>query len=485
MKTLPAFTFLLFLLFFTSIVEAGNSITLNPDSGHSNQNQINAALEKGHVFLGPGVYEVDGPILIQSNRVLSGDQNAIVRVYSGSSKWFTGSVGIISSSGVINNVEISGFQIDGNIGNLPSSYADSRSDTDHDCERCILFRGASNQFASNIKVHDMKLYNSFSDGFYIIFGENVQCYNNFISNCQHEGVYYSCLKNSILYSNKIAGITSDCARLDCCVNCKVYDNIFFSYNGESYGAYKGGQAGLQIANTGSSHGYDGSNKPQKTDNVEVTNNTFADPGRQAIWLHNYDGNVFVHQNHFIDAAGLETQGIPVGDISSNVGAISGKISTNNPPSVETSEKVFTSILDFLQQDYVFQYPTVKHDFRASATVTDVNESVRQYSTVRVTGKDLRVIKFEYNGTTTKHFTEQDMWTGELPHLGDDLYISGHYQPEKMKITVYGQEGYQNVENVQTKKVTSAGIGINPDFFIFIAVLAICGISIARNLRRII
>lgn len=475
---LPAFALLLFFIFSASIAEAGDSISINPDSGHSNQNQINAALAQGNVYLNAGVYEVDGTIIIGSDRVLSGDPDAIIRVYSGSSKWFTGSVGIISSSGIINNVEISGFQIDGNIGNLPSSYADSRSDTDHDCERCILLRGASNQFASNIKVHNMKLYNSFSDGFYIIFGENVQCYDNFISNCQHEGIYFSCLKNSLMYSNKIAGITSDCARLDCCINCKVYDNIFFSYNGNSYGAYKGGQAGLQIANTGSSHGYDGSNKPQKTDNVEVTNNTFADPGRLAIWLHNYDGNVFVHQNHFIDAAGLETKGIPVSDISSGV-------SVDNPPSVETSEFVFSSILKFLQRDYVFQYPTVKHDFRASATVTDVNESVKQYTTVRVTGKDLKVVKFEYSGNTARHFIERDMWTGELPNIGDDLYISGNFQPENLHITVYGEEGYQNIENIHTTKVTSAGVGINPDFFIFIAVLAICGISIARNLRRII
>ncbi|MDD2286989.1 MAG: hypothetical protein PHQ11_16505, partial [Paludibacter sp.] len=120
MRNLKKIIFILLLILYSvGLAQAGEQITLSPDSGHSNQNQINAALEKGDVFLGPGVYEVDGPILIQSNRVLSGDPNAIVRVYSGSSKWFQGSVGIISSSGIINNVEISGFQIDGNIGNLP------------------------------------------------------------------------------------------------------------------------------------------------------------------------------------------------------------------------------------------------------------------------------------------------------------------------------------------------------------------------------
>ncbi|MFA6887822.1 MAG: right-handed parallel beta-helix repeat-containing protein [Fermentimonas sp.] len=330
----------LVILYSVELAQAGEQITLSPDGGHSNQEQISKALEKGDVHLSAGVYEIDGTIIISSNRVLSGDPNAIVRVWSGSSQWFTGATGVISCKEPVQNVEICGFQMDGNIGSLPKSYSDSRSDTDHDCEKLIILKGYSNQYANNIKVHDMKLYNSFSDGFYIIFGESVFFYNNIVSNCQHEGFYFSCVKKGAAYGNKIAGITSDCGRLDNCIDCKVYDNLFFSYTGESYGAWKGGQAGLQIANTGSSHGYDGSKKPQMTDRVEVTNNTFADPGRQAIWLHNYNGSVFVHDNKFKDAVGLETLGIPVGDIS-----------VDNPPTVEMSEKVFSSIFDILEVEF--------------------------------------------------------------------------------------------------------------------------------------
>jgi len=463
------------LVFGSHVAYAGDEqITLSPDGSHSNQNQINEALKNGNVYLNAGAYEVDDSIIIPPNRVLTGDSNAIIRVYSGSSQWFTGLEGVINCGNVVaHDIEISGFQIDGNIGNLPSGYADSRSDTDHDCEKLIILHGYSNQFASNITIRNMKLYNSFSDGVYILFAEGVAVSNNFISNCQHEGVYLSCVNYGLLYGNKIAGICSDCGRLDNCQNCSVNNNYFFSYNGESYGQYKGGQAGLQIANAGSSHGYNAANKPQFTNNIEVCNNVFADPGRQAIWLHNYDGNVYVHDNSFIDAASLETQGIPIGDIS-----------VDNPPSVETSEKVFTNIIDFLKQDYIFQYPTVRRDFRTSATVTNINESIKQSSTVRVSGKDLKVVKFEYNGVIIKHFIERDMWVGELYHIGNDLYIPGHLQPDKLHITVYGEDGYQKVENVKINTVTSAGVSINPDFFIFIAVLAICGISIARNLRRI-
>jgi hypothetical protein len=358
----------LVILYSVELAQAGEQITLSPDGGHSNQNQINAALEKGDVYLSAGVYEDDDTILIPPNRALRGDQNAIVRVWSGSSQWFVGLKGVISCGDVVaHDIVISGFQIDGNIGSLPKGYANSRSDTDHDCQKLIILHGYSSQFASNITISNMKLYNSFSDGIYVLFGDHIECYDNFISNCQHEGIYLSCLKNSAMYRNKIAGITSDCARLDCCVNCKVYDNLFFSYTGESYGAWKGGQAGLQIANTGSSHGYDGSKKPQKTDNVEVYNNTFADPGRQAIWLHNYDGNVFVHDNHFVNAAGLETQGIPVGDIS-----------VDNPPTLEMSENVFSSIFDILNMEFPENATTTQ-------TEEDFNYTIKETENGKVAG----------------------------------------------------------------------------------------------------
>ena len=144
-----------------------------------------------------------------------------------SSQWFTGQTGVISNAKEsLQNVEICGFSIDGNIAKLDKSYSDSRSDTDHDCEKLILIGGWSSQFGNNISIHDMKLYDSFSDGIYIRFSNGVSCYNNLISNCQHEGIYLSCVTKALIFGNNIAGITSDCGRLDNCVNCKVHDNVF-------------------------------------------------------------------------------------------------------------------------------------------------------------------------------------------------------------------------------------------------------------------
>src|SRR5659263_15165 len=256
--------FSVFFLLFSGLAAAGA------------EQQINERLKAGGtVYLSAGVYEIEGPIIIGSDTKLTGDPEAVIRVSSSSSQWFTGATGIISCKESLKNVEVCGFQIDGNLGALPASYANTPGHN-KDCERCILIGGDSGNYADNIKIYEMRLYNSFSDGIFLRFAKNSACYNNFISNCQHEGIFWSCVENSEMYGNQIAAIASDAARLDNCVNCKVYDNIFFSYDGDNVnGQYKHGENGIQIGNAGSSHGYDASNKPTVTANIEVFNNTFA------------------------------------------------------------------------------------------------------------------------------------------------------------------------------------------------------------------
>jgi uncharacterized Zn ribbon protein len=327
MKLVPV-SAILFLVFCSGLAEAGHQINPTDDEG------INEALEAGGlVYLNAGVYEINGPIVIGSDTILTGDPNAIIRVSSRSSQWFTGTTGIISCKESVKNVEIYGFQIDGNCANLPASYANTPGH-DKDCEKLIILHGNSGDFADDIKVHDMKLYNSFSDGTYIYYAKNVQCYNNFISNCQHEGIFWSVVLNGEMYNNKIAGITSDCARLDNSINCRVYDNIFFSYDGDkTNGAYKHGENGIQVGDAGSSHGYDASNKPTTTTNIEIFDNTFANNGLAAI-AGSGGENVYIHDNKFIGVAELETMGISVDGI----------------PTKENSEKVFNSIFDILKTE---------------------------------------------------------------------------------------------------------------------------------------
>jgi hypothetical protein len=439
-------------LFVSQIGLAGEQIVLSPQAGHSNQDQINNAIKQAassakgaSVFLTAGVYQVDNTIIMKSNVRLLGDSNAIIRVWGGSSQWFKGKTGVISCKEAIHDVEIAGFQIDGNIKELPKSYADSRPDTDHDCEKLIVLWGNSNNFAKNIRIHDMKLYNSFSDGIYIIYADGVSCYGNIISNCQHEGIYFSVVKNGHIHNNKIAGITSDCARLDNCQKCLIENNIFFSYGGESYGAYKHGENGLQIGDAGSSHGYNAVKKGYPTKDIEVRYNTFADPGLRAIWYHG-GKNVYIHDNEFKDAAVLETMGIPVGDIS-----------FDNQPTIEMTEKVFDSIFDIFSMDFTTQagnndtviLPEGVKEIPSEAigTITQYEQGNLSYTLVSVPTVGLSEVRYEVNGKVAVHtlmlgekqgsrivFSNSSIWSGDFDRIGDSLYLEGVVEPEDIEVT---------------------------------------------------
>jgi hypothetical protein len=335
-STLKKVIFILLIILYSIQLSKAETYTVSP-TGASDQKIINAAINAASpgdtVYLSSGIYWVDDTTILKSDIKLTGDPDAIIKVSSSSSQWFTGSTGIISCNEPVKNVEIYGFQIDGNLGSLPASYANTPGH-DKDCERCIILHGDSGNYADNIKIHDMKLYDSFSDGAYIYYAKNVQFYNNLISNTQHEGVFFSVVIGGEIYNNRIAGITSDCARLDNCIECIVRDNIFFSYDGDNTnGAYKHGENGLQVGNAGSSHGYDASNKPTVTTNIEIKNNTFANNGLQAILMGSgSDNNVYIHDNKFIGVTELETMGISVKGIT---------------PTIEMSERIFSNIFDIL------------------------------------------------------------------------------------------------------------------------------------------
>jgi hypothetical protein len=286
----------LFLLFvFTGLARA--QTTLSPTGTNDNQNQINQALQNDNVYLSAGVYEINSGIVLPRDRTLSGDQNAIIRVSSSSSQWFTGSIGILTCSNP-KNIEVSGFQIDGNVENLPHSFNSNDQDP-HDCERAVFIIGSSNDFGENIRIHDLTIHDTFSDGVHVRFSKNVQVSNLIESNCQHEGVYFCEVMNSIISNCQTAGITSDCLCVENCIGVKVFNNILFSYTGDhANGAYQGGENGAQIGNQGRSFGT-GSPKPDSTQNIEVFNNTFAANGLKAILLDSAalasSANVHVHR----------------------------------------------------------------------------------------------------------------------------------------------------------------------------------------------
>jgi hypothetical protein len=336
---MKALAILLFVfIFFTGIASAGD------------EQRINEMLKAGGtVHLSSGVYNIEGPIHIPNDgTTLSGDAGTILRVSCPNGRWFSNSIGIINSRA--SNLEIYGFQVDGNIRSMPSSYSDSSSATSHDCGKLFILGGYSGQHAHDISLHDLTLYDAFSDGIYIRYSDNVSCYGNIISDCQHEGIFWAGVQYGWFFGNKIAGICSDGGRLDNCIDCKIFENVFVSFNGDSFGEYKHGENGLQLANGGSSHGYT-TNNPMKTKNIEVYNNTFSNPGLQAIWLHGGE-NMFIHDNKFVDTAKLETTGLSF-DINN--------ISYTNPPTIEQSENIFGSIIDILTMNVSDYEPSQYHD----------------------------------------------------------------------------------------------------------------------------
>lgn len=482
MKTLPVFLLFFFILFFTGIAEAGNSISLTPETGHSNQDQITNALnDYDTVYLGAGVYEVSDKIQINSGNTLTGNEDAIIRVWSDSSQWFVRNNGIITGTGT-SNVKISNIQIDGNCDELPSRYADFKYPGEsgkHNTEKAIALTGSSNNFMENISISNVKIYDCFSDGVKVAFADHVYVSDCFISNTQHECVYFVCVRGGVVQNNVLEGICSDCVRYDNCKESIICYSILDSYSGlNNNGAPKFLHQGIQISDQGRSFN-SGSDKPLKTENIEVFGNTFTGKKRMNVWLDSAKKgvkNVYIHGNEFLDGKEVETEGTPVNGIP-DISDIA------NSPSGINRDVHAPDIFRVLMRGFSFQL--LERDLGASATVIYNNMSYDPHSLVQIKGDDLKLVKYEYGGNSSRHFIDKGLWTGNIPHTGDKLYIPGQFKTGSLKITVYSEAGYQKVTDIKIieRKLTGAS-SINPDLFIFISILTVLGISISRNLRRI-
>ena len=472
--------FVLLGLFFIGsidVVSAGQTIYLDP----TDEDGINDALEtaKGAsgtttVILNPGTYEIKGPLIIHSNTVLIGN-HAKILVSSKSKQWFVPPNGIITTKGPVENIIIDGLIIDGNCHNLPAKYAHTPGHK-HDCEKLIIIKGYSNKNSKNIVIRNCIFANAFSDAVYVAHAKDVIVENNQISNCQHSSIYFSCVINGLIQKNDIAGITSDNVRVENCRNVKVLHNNLYGYFGsKSNGAYQGGHNLVQVGDQGFSHGY-GSPKSIHTENIEIAYNTFSGKHLHTIWIDaagkTPTTNLWIHDNEFVDMPVIERDGY----------------SAENPPSIEETKEIFTTLKDLLKRDYTFRYPNVEQNLKASAEVVYHNYSAAPYSILTVDGEDsIEVIKISYDGNSARHFVDRDMWVGEFQRVGDGWYIPGEFDREKLKITVYSEKGFKTLskEEIKVENAVIGKAGINPDLFSFISVLTISGISITRSIRRIL
>lgn len=371
---------LLLFLYSVQLAQAGEQITLSPGGSHSNQNQINEALKKGNVYLGPGVYEITGPIYVQRNTIFSGDANAKILVSSDiSSPWFSPTVGVVNVLDPY-NIQITGFEIDGNCQNLNPDWANSPGHA-HDQEQLIKIAGSSSNFGNNILIANMKLHNSFGDGIQARFIDGIICSDNTIINTQHECIYFKLCKNCKMLKNQMAVITSGGSRFDNCYNGEAEGNIVWKYDGaNNNGAYKGGANGFQVGDAGSSKGYDARTNLIHTENIEIHNNTIIDPGRESIVVdaagQRPSTNVYLHNNIFVDTEEVKRMGISVSD----------DISVNNPPSIEMSEKVFSSIFDILGVEFT-------NTGRTNQTSEEIPYTIQETERGRIAG-GIKIIGFK-------------------------------------------------------------------------------------------
>lgn len=409
---------LLLILYSVELAQAGEQISLSPDSGHSNQNQINEALKKGDVFLNAGIYEIDGPIYIYPDTKLTLDPNAIIRVWKGSSQWFFGRTGLINCVGSPKNIEISGGEIDGNCDELPSNYHSNDQDP-HDCERAIFLIGSSNDYGENIYIHNIKIYDCFSDGLHVRFCNRVKVENVFESNCEHEGIYFCVVLDGLIYNCEIAGITSDNIRIENSKRIKVDKCLLYSYTGDhNNGAYKGGEAGIQIGDQGRSFGV-GSDKPVHTSDIEICNTIFANNGRTAVALDiagkEPSDNVYFHDNRFIGASELETMGIPVEGFD-----------FGNMPTKEMSEKIFSSIFDILDVKFT-------DTGRTNQTSEEIPYSVQETEQGRIAG-GIKIIGFK-----------DLIYVGGVPYIPDNDSVLVKYEAVKAPSFSWNNTGVSKID----------------------------------------
>lgn len=425
-----------------------------------------------------GVYTLEGPIYIYSNTILTGDEGTILRVSSSSSQWFHGRVGLITNDKPIHDVILKNIQLDGNCQNLPKGYANY--DGIHDGERGIYFNGLTNEFCYNITIINVKVYDTFSDGLHINYARNVHISKFCGENNQHEGIFLVCVLGGLIEDIEDAGITSDCLRFDNCQDLLIQNGKLSSYSGNhNNGAYEHGENGIQIGDETNSGGLKGGTaKPYPTKNIEVRNITFIYNGLRALFL---DGrltssdNVYIHDNIFIGKKGTETSGTP---------ANFSYIDVTYTNSLDTN--------DLLSQVFQFKYINSEIPISTNINVTYYNNSYNPHSLVYVDGEGLTGIKYEYGGLFETHYlvidgAVADVWTGDLQHTGNAVYLQGNFDASKLRVTCYNSQGYHEFTNFNITEVPddSAKVVFNPELWAFVGTLIILGFSIYKNFRRVV
>ncbi len=269
-----------------------DNIQINQSLAYANTNGTSSAPIT--VYLrGPYTYEIAAGLLAGNNTILTGDSTAKLKLKN-SAGWvaYSGAtdpiIGQLEST--ISNFECTGFEIDGNDVNQPSPAIRGQL-------YYVLMWFVS---GANIRVHDMYLHDSLSDGLRADRITGVYYYNNRAERMGHEACYLIRSNVFEIYGNNTLIKTNSAYRLWNTGTGKIHDNIAKPYALTSIS----GNPGIQIEHSDI-------NYPMQ--NIEVYSNTLTDCWGEGMWIIEYgtggqasSKGLYIHDNVITSAGRITT-----------------------------------------------------------------------------------------------------------------------------------------------------------------------------------
>jgi PKD repeat protein len=255
--------------------------------GKADQVEINQALQfvaknSGYTTVhlkGPFTYTLTDPIYVESNTILEGDSDAVVKLIDNAG-WTNNPmiplIGQRDSAYTVSNITVRGFEINGNH-NKNTKTPDGKG-----YYNMIFFK-----HINGLKVYGMYMHDSHGDGLRVYYGENIKFYNNRVCLLGHDGFYVINGQNVEAWNNKITCRINSALRARDSNNVRFHDNVI--------DAYPDAGPGIQVErSTG------------KMTDIEICDNIITNTWGPGIWVigtaGKYDKSLsdcHIHHNTFI------------------------------------------------------------------------------------------------------------------------------------------------------------------------------------------
>ncbi|MDD3190841.1 MAG: glycosyl hydrolase family 28 protein [Candidatus Pacebacteria bacterium] len=231
------FTALLVLYFsfgFSGEALAGGTLSAS-DCSNNCQNIINAALSTGGTtYLQAGTYVISSNINITvDGTTLTGDNSAVIKLINNANWPADENGGMIQAKSGVNDVRITGFEIDGNGPNNTTSGGISTV-----CGKyyytMIYFKGGS-----GIEVDNMKLHDNWNDILKLSQCNDVKFHDNIVRSPGHDIVYASRSEDIRIYNNYMRIYCNSGAR-------GYYVDNFYVYNNDIARESAGANAAIEL-----------------------------------------------------------------------------------------------------------------------------------------------------------------------------------------------------------------------------------------------